>query len=60
MLALQRRVVAALGPEPRDAQAVAAALQEPDVETVQLAREHLAANGRAGSSPAGYTAPARA
>jgi glucose-6-phosphate isomerase len=47
ILALQRRVAGALAPEPRDAEAVAKALGEPDVETVQLLLEHLAANGRA-------------
>jgi glucose-6-phosphate isomerase len=47
VLALQQRVAAVLDSEPRGAEAIAGALGEVDVETVQLLLEHLAANGRA-------------
>ena len=48
LLALQARVVAALGPVPRGAEALAAAAGAPDeAEAVLLLCEHLAANGRA-------------
>jgi glucose-6-phosphate isomerase len=56
ILALEKRIVAALGAEPRDAEALAAALGEEDVETVQLLLEHLAANGRAASVGGGFGA----
>jgi glucose-6-phosphate isomerase len=48
LLALQARVVAALGPQPRGAEALAVAAGAPDeAEAVLLLCEHLAANGRA-------------
>jgi glucose-6-phosphate isomerase len=47
VLALQARVAAALAHVPRTPEALAAAIAEPDVETVHLLLEHLAANGRA-------------
>ncbi|HET7753632.1 MAG TPA: glucose-6-phosphate isomerase [Anaeromyxobacteraceae bacterium] len=47
VLALQTRVVAALDPTPRSAEAIAIAIGEADVETVLHLLEHLAANGRA-------------
>jgi glucose-6-phosphate isomerase len=59
VLALQGKVLAALGAEPRDAPALAALAGERDVETVQLLLEHLAANGRAVRAGAGFAAPAR-
>jgi glucose-6-phosphate isomerase len=56
VLALQGKVVAALAPEPRDAEALAVAAGAPDeVETVYHLLEHLTANGRArreGDGPA--------
>jgi glucose-6-phosphate isomerase len=55
VLALQRQVVAALGAEARDAEAVAALAGAADVETVQLLLEHLAANGRARRAAGGFT-----
>ncbi len=56
VLALQARVLGALAPEPRDAEAVAAAAGEHDVETVFHLLQHLAANGRARSEGAGTAA----
>ena len=56
LLALQRKVRAALGPAPRTAAELASALPEPDVEAVWLLLEHLAANGAArqeGNGPDG-------
>lgn len=47
ILALQAKVVAALGAAPRLAEEVAAEAGEGDVETVYLLLEHLEANGRA-------------
>ena len=47
VLALQGRVLASLAASPRTSEEVAAALSEPDVETVHLLLEHLAADGRA-------------
>ncbi|MFL5263725.1 MAG: glucose-6-phosphate isomerase [Anaeromyxobacteraceae bacterium] len=48
VLALQAKVLAALAPEPRDAEALAQAAGAPDeAETVHHLLEHLAANGRA-------------
>jgi glucose-6-phosphate isomerase len=47
ILAVQRRLEAALGDAPRTAAELAVAVAEPDVETVYLLLEHLAANGRA-------------
>ena len=47
VLQTQGRVLAALTGEARDAEAIAAAIGEDDVETVQLLLEHLAANRRA-------------
>jgi glucose-6-phosphate isomerase len=48
LLALQARVVAALGPAPQDAEALAAAAGAPgEAEAVLHLCEHLAANGRA-------------
>jgi len=56
LLALQGRVLAALSPEPRTAEAIAAAAGATgDVEAVFLLLEHLAASGRArveGAGPA--------
>jgi glucose-6-phosphate isomerase len=46
VLALQRRVVAALGDTARTPDELAASVGEADVETVFLILEHLAANGR--------------
>jgi glucose-6-phosphate isomerase len=46
-LALQARVLAALGTEPLGAEAIAARAGTDDVETVYLLLEHLAASGRA-------------
>jgi glucose-6-phosphate isomerase len=46
VLALQRRVVAALGDTARAPDELAASIGEADVETVFLILEHLAANGR--------------
>jgi glucose-6-phosphate isomerase len=59
ILALQGRVAAALGPEPRGAEAIAAALGEADVDAVQLLLEHLAANGRAARAGEGFAAATR-
>jgi glucose-6-phosphate isomerase len=64
VLALQARVVAALGAEPRDAEALAAAAGAPDeVEAVLLLCEHLGANGRARQEGRGagarFAAPGR-
>jgi glucose-6-phosphate isomerase len=56
ILALQGKVLAALGPAPKAADAIAAAIGERDAETVQLLLEHLAANGRAAGSAAGFAA----
>ncbi|GEJ57476.1 glucose-6-phosphate isomerase [Anaeromyxobacter diazotrophicus] len=56
VLALQARVVGALGPTPRTSEELAAALGEPEVETVHLLLEHLAANGRARSEGEGIGA----
>jgi glucose-6-phosphate isomerase len=47
ILALQGKVLAALGPAPRSVEAIAAAAGAADVETVQLLLEHLAASRRA-------------
>jgi glucose-6-phosphate isomerase len=47
ILAVQRRLEAALGGAPRTAEELAEAMAEPEVETVYLLLEHLAANGRA-------------
>src|SRR3954447_11875204 len=48
VLALQKKVVAALAETPATAEAIADKIQQPDrVETVQHLLEHLAANGRA-------------
>ncbi len=54
VLALQRKVTAALSKEPRTAEELAVLLGEVEVEAVWLLCEHLAANGRArqtGSGP---------
>jgi glucose-6-phosphate isomerase len=57
LLALQARVVAALGPAPLDAEALAAAAGAPDeAEAVLLLLEHLAANGRAQREGSGAAA----
>jgi glucose-6-phosphate isomerase len=54
VLALQAKVVAALGPAPRTAAELAAAAGAPgDAETVLLLLEHLAANGRARAEGSG-------
>ncbi|HUK66752.1 MAG TPA: glucose-6-phosphate isomerase [Anaeromyxobacteraceae bacterium] len=62
VLALQKRVVAALTPSPRTADAIAAALGVEDAETVYHLLEHLEANGGArceGRGPgAGFARPA--
>jgi glucose-6-phosphate isomerase len=47
VLAMQARAAAALSPAPRTAEEIAAALAEPDVETVYHLLQYLAANGRA-------------
>ncbi len=64
VLALQARVVAALGPAARDAEALAAAAGAPDeAEAVLLLCEHLSANGRARQEGRGaearFAAPGR-
>jgi glucose-6-phosphate isomerase len=57
VLALQRKVAAALGPEPREAEAIAAAAGAPDeAETVHHLLQHLAANGRARQEGEGASA----
>jgi len=57
LLALQGKVLAALSPEPRDAEAIAAAAGATgDVEAVFLLLEHLAASGRAGVDGSGPAA----
>jgi glucose-6-phosphate isomerase len=56
VLALQGRVLASLAASPRTAEELAAALSEPDVETVHLLLEHLAADGRARREGEGVTA----
>jgi glucose-6-phosphate isomerase len=56
VLALQGRVLASLAAPPRTAEELAAALSEPDVETVHLLLEHLAADGRARREGEGVTA----
>jgi len=57
VLSLQGKVLAALGPEPRDAEAVAAAAGAPgEVEAVFLVLEHLCASGRARCEGAGTAA----
>jgi glucose-6-phosphate isomerase len=57
VLDLQRRVVASLTKEPRDAQAIAAAANAADdVEAVQHLLVHLAANGRARRSGDSFSA----
>jgi len=50
VLALQGKVMAALGPSPKTADQIASALAGADPEAVYLLLEHLAANGRASSS----------
>ena len=54
ILALEKRVQSALGDQARDVEAIAAAIHEEDVETVQLLLEHLAANGRARRAGEGF------
>jgi glucose-6-phosphate isomerase len=54
ILAVEKKVESALGGETRDAEAIAAAIGEDDVETVQLLLEHLAANGRARRDGEGF------
>lgn len=57
LLALQARVLAALGPDPRGAEALAIAAGAPEeAEAVLLLCEHLAANGRARQEGRGATA----
>ncbi len=57
LLALQGKVLAALGAEPRQATAIAAAAGAPgEVEAVFLLLEHLAASGRARSEGSGTEA----
>jgi glucose-6-phosphate isomerase len=57
LLALQAKVLAALGPTPRDAEALAAAAGAPaEAEAVLLLCEHLAANGRARQEGSGVAA----
>jgi glucose-6-phosphate isomerase len=57
LLALQAKVLAALGPAPRDAEALAAAAGAPaEAEAVLLLCEHLAANGRARQEGSGVAA----
>jgi glucose-6-phosphate isomerase len=57
VLALQAKVVAALGPAPRTAEELALAAGAPDeAEAVLLLLEHLAANGRARREGAGVAA----
>jgi glucose-6-phosphate isomerase len=57
LLALQGKVLAALGAEPRQAAAIAAAAGAPgEVEAVFLLLEHLAASGRARSEGSGTEA----
>jgi glucose-6-phosphate isomerase len=58
VLALQTRVLAALGAEPQTAEQLAAKAGIGEVETVFLLLEHLAANGRARASSRGGTATA--
>ena len=65
VLALQRRVEAALSDEPRTAAELAAAAGEPDPEAAWLLLEHLEADGRArrqgdGPAEARFRRPARA
>jgi glucose-6-phosphate isomerase len=64
VLDLQAKVRAALGREPRTAEAIAAAIGRPEAaETVYLLLEHLAANGKArlarpgAPAEAGFVAP---
>ena len=57
VLALQRKLAAALGDEARDAAALAEAAGEADVEAAQLLLEHLAANGRARRAGRGFARP---
>jgi glucose-6-phosphate isomerase len=56
VLALQGRVLAALEAEPHDVPAIAARAGAADLESAQLLLEHLAANGRAIRSGAGFAA----
>jgi glucose-6-phosphate isomerase len=57
ILELQTKIVAALGPQPLSAEALAAAAGG-DPETVSLLLEHLAANGRAREAAPGAYARA--
>jgi hypothetical protein len=53
---MQARALAALTAVARTAEEIAAALAEPDVETVHHLLQHLAANGRARSEGDGTAA----
>ncbi len=61
VLDLQQRVAGALGPDARDAAAIATAIGAPDsVEAVHHLLTHLAANGRAQRSAGGFAVTSRA
>ncbi len=57
VLALQKKILAALTGEPQSSEAIAAAVGAESVETTALILQHLAANGRAASSAGGFARP---
>ncbi|WP_321475133.1 glucose-6-phosphate isomerase [uncultured Paludibaculum sp.] len=55
VLDLQKKILSALTPSPKTVETIAAEAGTDNVESVYLILEHLAANGRAGQTEAGFT-----